>query len=112
MLVEVNCESDSPWRAPNISRELVHDIAMHIAASDPKFVRKEDVTKADFRDREKEYFSGAGRGLGQALRRLPKRWSRARWKSSTKRFACWSSLYQGPDHLDFAAHRRQDRQTG
>jgi elongation factor Ts len=33
----------------------VHDIAMHIAASDPKFVRKEDVTKADF-DREKEIY--------------------------------------------------------
>ena len=29
-------------------KELVHDIAMHIAASDPKFVRKEDVTTADF----------------------------------------------------------------
>jgi elongation factor Ts len=34
---------------------LVHDIAMHIAASDPKFVRKEDVTKADF-EREKEIY--------------------------------------------------------
>jgi elongation factor Ts len=36
-------------------KELVHDIAMHIAASDPKFVRKEDVTKADF-DREKDIY--------------------------------------------------------
>ena len=54
MLVEVNCESDFVARTEDF-KELVHDIAMHIAASDPKFVRKEDVTKADF-EREKEIF--------------------------------------------------------
>src|SRR5438552_9504660 len=52
VLVEVNCESDFVARTDDF-KELVHDIAMHIAASDPKYVRKEDVTKADF-DREKE----------------------------------------------------------
>src|SRR5262249_42095269 len=36
-------------------KELVHDIAMHIAASDPKFVRKEDVTPEAYA-REKEIF--------------------------------------------------------
>ena len=36
-------------------KELLHDIAMHIAASDPKYVRKEDVTPADFA-REKDIF--------------------------------------------------------
>src|ERR1700746_2303198 len=54
VLVEVNCESDFVARTEDF-KELVHDIAMHIAASDPKFVRKEDVTKADF-DREKEIY--------------------------------------------------------
>ena len=54
VLVEVNCESDFVARTDDF-KGLVHDIAMHIAASDPKFVRKEDVTKADF-DREKEIF--------------------------------------------------------
>src|SRR5437879_211987 len=54
VLVEVNCESDFVARTDDF-KELVHDIAMHIAASDPKFVRKEDVTKADF-DREKDIF--------------------------------------------------------
>jgi elongation factor Ts len=54
VLVEVNCESDFVARTDDF-KELTHDIAMHIAASDPKFVRKEDVTKADF-DREKEIF--------------------------------------------------------
>jgi len=43
VLVEVNCESDFVARTEDF-KELVHDIAMHIAASDPKFVRKEDVT--------------------------------------------------------------------
>src|SRR5215467_2178921 len=52
VLVEVNCESDFVARTDDF-KELVHDIAMHIAASDPKFVRREDVTQADF-DREKD----------------------------------------------------------
>src|ERR1700734_4063943 len=54
VLLEVNCESDFVARTEDF-RELVHDIAMHIAASDPKFIRKEDVTKADF-DREKDIY--------------------------------------------------------
>ena len=52
VLVEVNCESDFVARTDDF-KELVHDIAMHIAASDPKYVRKEDVTEADFA-REKD----------------------------------------------------------
>src|SRR5216683_2287083 len=42
VLVEVNCESDFVARTDDF-KELVHDIAMHIAASDPKFVRYEEV---------------------------------------------------------------------
>jgi elongation factor Ts len=42
VLVEVNCESDFVARN-EIFQELVHDIAMHIAAADPRFIRKEDV---------------------------------------------------------------------
>src|SRR5262250_902129 len=54
VLVEVNCESDFVARTDDF-KELVHDIAMHIAAADPKFIRKEDVTAADF-EREKDIF--------------------------------------------------------
>ena len=54
VLLEVNCESDFVARTEDF-QELVHDIAMHIAASDPKFVRKEDVTAGDF-EREKEIY--------------------------------------------------------
>jgi elongation factor Ts len=54
VLVEVNCESDFVARTDDF-KELIHDIAMHIAASDPKFVRKEDVTPEAY-EREKEIF--------------------------------------------------------
>ena len=44
VMVEINCESDFVARTDDF-QELVHDIAMHIAAADPKFIRKEDVTE-------------------------------------------------------------------
>src|SRR6185369_15467464 len=54
VLVEVNCESDFVARTEDF-KELIHDIAMHIAASDPKYVRKEDVTPEAYA-REKEIY--------------------------------------------------------
>jgi elongation factor Ts len=54
VLVEVNCESDFVARTDDF-KQLVHDIAMHIAASDPKFVRKEDVTPEAY-EREKDIY--------------------------------------------------------
>jgi len=45
VLVEVDCESDFVART-NDFHELVHDLAMHVAAADPQFIRKEDVTPA------------------------------------------------------------------
>ena len=45
VLVEINCESDFVARTDDF-KELVHDVAMHIAAADPRFIRKEDVTEA------------------------------------------------------------------
>lgn len=52
VLVEVNCESDFVARTEDFI-ELVHDVAMHIAAADPRFIRKEDVT-GDVLAKEKE----------------------------------------------------------
>jgi elongation factor Ts len=63
VLLEVNCESDFVARN-EIFQSLVHDIAMHIAASDPKFVRKEDVTAADF-EREKEIYRAQAAATGK-----------------------------------------------
>ena len=44
VIVEVNCESDFVARTDDF-QELVRDLAMHIAAADPQFIRKEDVTE-------------------------------------------------------------------
>src|ERR1700679_824885 len=54
VMVELNCESDFVARTEDF-QELLKDIAMHIAASDPRYVRKEDVTAEDM-EREKEIY--------------------------------------------------------
>src|SRR5499427_10393830 len=46
VLIEVNCESDFVARTEDF-QALVHDLAMQVAAADPQFLRKEDVTEAD-----------------------------------------------------------------
>jgi elongation factor Ts len=63
VLVEVNCESDFVARTDDF-QNLVHDIAMHIAASDPKFVRKEDVTPEAY-NREKEIYRAQAASTGK-----------------------------------------------
>ena len=45
VMVEVNCESDFVARTDDFN-DLVKDIAMQIAAADPQFIRREDVTAA------------------------------------------------------------------
>ena len=56
VLVEVNCESDFVARTDDF-KELVHDIAMHIAAADPRFVSKDEVP-ADALEKEREIQRG------------------------------------------------------
>ncbi|HEV2021424.1 MAG TPA: translation elongation factor Ts [Terriglobales bacterium] len=63
VLVEVNCESDFVARTDDF-KDLVHDIAMHIAASDPKFIRREDVTPEAY-EREKEIYRGQAKATGK-----------------------------------------------
>jgi elongation factor Ts len=63
VLVEVNCESDFVARTDDF-KELVHDVAMHIAATDPKFVRKEDVTPESF-EREKDIYRTQAAATGK-----------------------------------------------
>jgi len=52
VLIEVNCESDFVARTDDF-QELVHDLAMQVAAADPQFIRKEDVTQTAL-DKEKD----------------------------------------------------------
>src|SRR5713226_9351955 len=63
VLLEVNFESDFVARTDDF-KELVHDVAMHIAASDPKFVRKEDVTPEAF-EREKDIYRSQAAATGK-----------------------------------------------
>jgi elongation factor Ts len=63
VLVEVNCESDFVARTDDF-KDLVHDIAMHIAASDPKFIRREDVTPEAY-EREKEICREQAKATGK-----------------------------------------------
>src|SRR4051812_40933698 len=62
-LVEVNCESDFVARTEDF-KELVHDIAMHIAATDPKFIKKEDVSPEAF-EKEKDIYRAQAAATGK-----------------------------------------------
>jgi elongation factor Ts len=63
VMVEVNCESDFVARTDDF-KELVHDVAMHIAAADPKYLRREDVPAAVL-DKEKEIAADRARAEGK-----------------------------------------------
>jgi len=63
VLLEVNCESDFVARTEDF-QELLKDIAMHIAASDPRYVKPEDVS-ADDLEREKEIYRAQAAATGK-----------------------------------------------
>jgi elongation factor Ts len=63
VMVEVNCESDFVART-DVFKELVHDVAMHVAAADPRFLRKEDVPAAVL-DQEKDIARARALGEGK-----------------------------------------------
>ncbi len=63
VLVEVNCESDFVARNDEFL-QLVHDLAMQICATDPRFIRKEDVTPEAL-DREKEVLRAQAAASGK-----------------------------------------------
>jgi len=52
VLVEVNCESDFVARNEEF-QQLVHDLAMQVCATDPRFIRKEEVSP-EVLERERE----------------------------------------------------------
>lgn len=63
VMIEVNCESDFVARTEDFL-ELVKDIAMQIAAADPQFIRREDVTAAAI-EREKDIQRSRALGEGK-----------------------------------------------
>jgi elongation factor Ts len=63
VLVEINCESDFVARTDDFQR-LCHDVAMHIAALDPRFLRREEVTQETL-DREREIYREQAKATGK-----------------------------------------------
>jgi elongation factor Ts len=63
VLVELNCESDFVARTEDF-QELLRDIAMHIAATDPRFVGRDEVTEADL-EREKDVYRSQAAATGK-----------------------------------------------
>jgi elongation factor Ts len=63
VLVEVNCETDFAARSEGFQL-LVKDIAMHIAAQNPTYVRREDVP-ADVLEKEREIYKEQARASGK-----------------------------------------------
>ena len=63
VLVEVNCETDFAARSEGFL-VLVKDIAMHIAAQNPLYVRREDVP-AEVLEAEKEIYKDQARASGK-----------------------------------------------
>ncbi|MGA1846153.1 translation elongation factor Ts [Deferribacter abyssi] len=63
VLVEVNCETDFVARTDEF-KELCHDIAMHICASNPLYVSKDEVPQ-EVIEKEKEIYTAKAKEQGK-----------------------------------------------
>ena len=63
VLLEINCETDFVANTDEF-RELLKDIAMHIAAAKPRFTSRENVTQSVL-DQEREIFAHQARESGK-----------------------------------------------
>jgi elongation factor Ts len=70
VLIEVNCETDFVARTEAF-QNLVKEVAMHVAAADPKWVRREDVP-ADAVEKEKSIYRAQMEGSGKPAHVLDK----------------------------------------
>ena len=63
VMLELNCESDFVARTEDF-QELLRDISMHIAAVDPRFISRDEVTESDV-EREKEIYRSQAAATGK-----------------------------------------------
>lgn len=63
VIVELNCESDFVARNEEF-QQLAHDLAMQVCATDPRFLRKEDVTP-EVLEREREVLRAQAASSGK-----------------------------------------------
>ena len=94
VLVEINCESDFVARGEEF-QQLVKDVAMHIAATDPRFTTRDEVP-ADLLDKEREI-------MREQLKNDPKN------ASKPEECAARSALRKGPVKNGCRARRGKDR---
>jgi elongation factor Ts len=70
VMLEVNCETDFVARTAEF-QELVKNLAMHIAASQPRFVSREEISDSIL-SAEREVYEAQARSLGRPDAALPK----------------------------------------
>jgi elongation factor Ts len=64
VIVEINCESDFVARTEAF-QQLCHDVAMHIAALDPRYLRREEVT-SEMLERERDIYKEQAKATGKS----------------------------------------------
>jgi len=70
VIVEVNCETDFVAKNPEF-QHFAHDVAMHIAAADPKFVRDDEMDES-FKNKEAEIYAAQLKEQGKPEKMIPK----------------------------------------
>ncbi len=110
VLLEINCESDFVARTPDF-QELLKDIAMHIAATDPRYIRKEDVTAEDL-EREKEIYRAQAAQTGKPAPVIEKIVEGKDVEVLRGSLPAGAALHQGADGDHCAVDRAKGRQAG
>ena len=70
VLVEVNCETDFVAKNETF-RGFIKDVAMHIAAADPKFISKDDIDEG-YKNKEAEIYAAQLKEQGKPENMIPK----------------------------------------
>lgn len=70
VLLEVNCETDFVAKNEDF-KNFVHDVAMHVAAADPKFVRSDEMDQS-FKNKEVEIWTAQLKDEGKPEKIIPK----------------------------------------
>ena len=63
VIVEINCETDFVAKTDNF-KNFAHDIAMHVAASSPRYINREDVDQESI-DKEMEIYKDQAKSQGK-----------------------------------------------
>jgi elongation factor Ts len=109
VLVEVNCETDFVAKTDEF-KDLVKDLAMHIAASSPLFVSADDVP-AEEKDKQAAEFSEKVKAEGKPEKMVPQ--IRARHAEKTFCRACFArtAIRKKPRPNSWRRSKRSQRQA-